>query len=67
MIQRVPKQGSFVFWQDHPKEGIGEPAILLKKYSDVLEVQQGKHEILITLECMEEFIKAIRQTMKGDK
>lgn len=54
-----------VFWQE-PKEPytIGEPAICMKAYSDCLSITQGdKGKITITLECVPEFIKAIKQAM----
>ena len=54
-----------IFWQE-VIEGVGEPAILLTKYSDVLEIQQSKKTILISLDVVEEFIKAIRQSMKKE-
>lgn len=67
MIVKVNKEGR-VFWQE-PKdaETVGEPAILLKRYSDCLCLQQEAQCITITLSCVEEFIKAIRETMKVEK
>jgi len=66
MIQKISKS-AIIFWQDHPKEGVGEPAILLTKFTDCLELQQGEDAILVTNERAEEFIRAIRKTMKGEK
>ena len=54
-----------VFWQE-PKEPdtIGEPAISMKAYSDCLCLVQGeKGRINITLECVPEFIQAIKQAV----
>ena len=66
MIQKISKS-AVIFWQDHPKEGVGEPAILLTKFTDCLELQQGENAILVTNERVEEFIRAIRKTMKGER
>jgi hypothetical protein len=65
MIQRISKD-AFILWQV-VEEGVGEPAILIRRYNDVLEFQQEKRTILINVETVEEFIKAIRKTMKKEK
>ena len=52
-----------VFWQD-PSEGVGEPAIVIKQYSDVVQLQCGKSVINITVTEVEQFIKALRESRK---
>lgn len=58
--------GLTIFWQvpKRGQESVGEPALVLKKYMDVLEIRQESRTILITLSCVPEFIKAIQRTMK---
>jgi hypothetical protein len=58
---------ALVFWQDYADETPGEPAILIKKYSDVLSIEQGRHAINISLGVVEQFIKAIRRVVREDK
>ena len=64
MIQKIDK--GIVFWQQ-VKDGVGEPAIILKKYVEVFSIQQEKKEILINNEVVEEFVKVIRQSISLEK
>ena len=54
---------ALVFWQE-TDETPGEPAILMKKYSDVLSIEQDHHSINISLSVVEQFIKAIRRAVR---
>ncbi len=56
-----------VFWQEHREDdAIGEPAISMKAYSDCLSLQQGNgRTINITLECVPEFIEAVKKAMEA--
>lgn len=51
-----------VYWQE-PKadDAIGEPAIAMKVYSDVLELRQGRAVIMIEKSCVPEFVKAVKE------
>ena len=51
------KNKSIAFWQE-------EQAIILKRWLGVIELKQGKNEILISEYSVDEFIKAIRQCQK---
>ena len=69
MIQIYGKNGiTLMFWQI-PKDAdsIGEPAIAMKVYSDVLELRQGKHVLMIEKSCVPEFLKAIREVMSFEE
>ena len=58
--ETLSDQPGAVFWQEHPEDGVGEPAILIRRYSDVLELQQGKSSVLINNERVSEFLKAVK-------
>lgn len=61
------KSKTLVFWQE-PKsdEVIGEPAMILKVYSDGLQIRQGRQTIMIEKSCVPEFIRAIHESMSSD-
>lgn len=67
MIEKydTEKAGVVVFWQE-PKspDTIGEPAISMKAYSDCLVLTQGKGQVNVTLECVPEFIRAVKKAME---
>lgn len=56
MLESVEKR-SIIFWQLDE----GEAAILLRRWNSDIEIKQGKNEILIADDSIEEFIKAIRR------
>lgn len=61
------KQETVTFWQEPTADdgcAIGELAIVMTIYSDVVEMRQGKRFIQVTNACLDEFIKAIRQAKK---
>lgn len=63
------KSSVVVFWQEPKADDvmIGEPAISMKAYSDCLCLKQGdRGSINITLECVPEFLKAVKQAMAGE-
>lgn len=66
MITNTINKSSLVMWQEPKSDDtpIGEPALLITKYGDVLCIRQGDSEIIITLECVPEFIKAVQRVMK---
>ncbi len=66
MIERVSER-AVLLWQTVKEEAVGEPAILIKRYEDVLELQQEKRTILISLEIVDEFKRAINEAMKKEK
>jgi hypothetical protein len=52
-------------WQDcEDEDNTGEPAILVKGYTGILELNQNGNEVLINFESMEEIIKAMRAMKK---
>lgn len=57
-----------VFWQipKNEDEIIGEPAIVLKAYSDVIELRQQDKTIFITRLCVPEFIRAIQKVNREE-
>lgn len=65
-IYDTEKSKVAVFWQEPTVDDtIGEPAISMKAYSDCLSLQQGKgRSITITIDCVPEFIRAIKAVMK---
>jgi hypothetical protein len=63
MIDKIVGNG-IVFWQEPPDEP-GEPAIILRKFQEVLELKQAGAEIFININTIMEFIKAIRLAVKG--
>lgn len=49
------------FWQTPKGDGeIGEPAMMLTSYSDVLEIKQEGRWVQVTRSCLSEFIKALK-------
>lgn len=65
-VYDTEKSNVVVFWQEpKPDRSVGEPAISLKAYADCLSLTQGKNNIVVTLECVPEFIRAIKRAMGG--
>lgn len=60
------KASVVVFWQEPKDEPVGEPAISMKAYSDCLCLCQEANSISVTLECVPEFIKAIKKAMEPE-
>jgi hypothetical protein len=61
-----PYKDSLVIWQD-VKEGIGEPALLLEKYSDTICITQGDDRVIINYETISELCKRLNQFKKEGK
>lgn len=64
MIQKEILKNDYelhTIWQNHPKDGVAEPAINLRDYSDgLVEIKQDKNEILVNKESLGELIKVLR-------
>lgn len=61
MISTVSNAHAQIIWQDD-EEGVPEKAILVTNYfgSGLVEIKQGKSEILVNYESIPELIKAIK-------
>jgi len=46
------------------EEGIGEPALIVSRFSDVIEIQQAGDEILLNPETVPELVKVLKEAMK---
>ena len=56
-----PRADAIIIWQENAQmEGVGEPALLLNPYNDLLEIQQGKRSIAVNYDNIDELIKALR-------
>lgn len=53
-----------VFWDEPTEAVVGEAAIVLTRYTDVLELKQKEQEILVSLEQVDGLIKAMRLAVK---
>lgn len=66
MIEALNKRPGVVFWQE-PAEDASEPAILIRVYPGVLELMQSGRFIHINTDCVNEFIKALREATKQEE
>lgn len=57
----VNNRKTVTFWQTTKADGeIGEPAMVLTPYLDVLEIKQEGRWVQVTRSCLSEFIKALK-------
>jgi hypothetical protein len=54
-------------WQNGEEDGIGEPALLIEGYADVINITQSDGMISINYETLEELIKTLRAVKKDQK
>ena len=53
-----------IMWPDDPPDGIAEPPITFKRYSDAVELRQGKKKILVQYHAIPEMIRALKEIAK---
>lgn len=61
MIYMLSKVPTVILWQEPIEAPVGEPAIAILAYADTLVLRQGSHEINVSIECVSELIKALKQ------
>ncbi|RJO61075.1 MAG: hypothetical protein C4542_07255 [Dehalococcoidia bacterium] len=70
MIQRELLKNDFelhTIWQE-VEDGVGEPALNLRDYSDgMVEIKQGKNEILVSHGTLSELIKVLKHYQRKGK
>jgi hypothetical protein len=54
-----------VLWQEHPQDGVGEPALLLVCYDDVISIRQAGQEILVSRTSVEDLVRALRKATRA--
>lgn len=57
-------QKAFVMWQNDPKDGVPEPAILIERYSGTISVTQEGRSVIINDESIEELCRHLRKLLK---
>lgn len=54
-------KNAIVIWQEAPEDmGVGEPALLIEMYSDVLNITQGDNCISVNYEALKELCSVLK-------
>lgn len=54
-----------LFWQEWEDDAMGEPAIIVTPYSDIVELNQEGRHINISKHEVKSFIKLLHQVLKN--
>ncbi|WP_407522701.1 hypothetical protein PDL71_15530 [Lacibacter sp. MH-610] len=60
MSYEAPAKESVVFWQTNEENGVGEPALLIEFYNDVMQISQDGERININYESIKDLVKILR-------
>ncbi len=63
-IMNASKQLRAIIYQTSTEESIPEPALVVSRYSDVIEILQDDNSILLNPETVPELAKVLKAAMK---
>ena len=54
------RKGSVTVWQNSQENGVGEPAIVVEPYNDVIEIRQEDRYITINYETINALVRLLK-------